>query len=210
MNLIYLIYSINLLKCASDNYTAQDTPIRDQIIIGTKDNDIRQETLKRSWDLETLGREGMKMESAARGGAKINGEDIYKMGTYSFKSLKNKRIQREDHQEDKNHNKTSTTCYNCSKKTNFPIKKHKLNRPARTSRCYNCNRMRHFSKFWKSTKYVRKTYEKEEETKDDAKDTFDRIYNVNLFRITTQHVFKESKAVISKLKLLLIILLERI
>ena len=40
-------------KCASVNCTAEDTIIRDQIIIDTVDNDIRQEALKRSWDLET-------------------------------------------------------------------------------------------------------------------------------------------------------------
>ena len=32
------------------------------------------------------------------------------------------------------------------------------------------------------------------------KDTLDRIYNVNLFRITTQHALKKKTAVISKLK----------
>ena len=39
-----------------------------------------------SWDLDTVQREGMKMERAARGRAEITGEDIYKMGAYSFKS----------------------------------------------------------------------------------------------------------------------------
>ena len=65
-----------------------DTAVRDQIIIRLKSNDIHQEALKKSWDLDTLQREGMKMESAARGGAEINGEDIYKMGAYLLKSLK--------------------------------------------------------------------------------------------------------------------------
>ena len=60
--------------------TAEDTSAQDQIIIGLKSNNICQEALKKSWDLDTLRREGMKMESAARGGAEINGEDIYKMG----------------------------------------------------------------------------------------------------------------------------------
>ena len=65
-------------------YTAEDNAVRDQIIIGPKSNDICQEALKKSWDLDTLKREGMKMESAATGGAEINGEDIYKMGAYTF------------------------------------------------------------------------------------------------------------------------------
>ena len=41
-----------------------------------------------------LTKEGMKMESAARGGAEINGEDIYEMGAYLFKSLKDKQHER--------------------------------------------------------------------------------------------------------------------
>ena len=39
-------------------------------------------------------------------------------------------------------------------------------------------------------KGIRKTGEKNEETRNDAKDTLGRIYNVNLFRTTTQHIFK--------------------
>ena len=74
-------------KCSAERCTAEDTAIRDQIIIGLNSNDMRQEALKKLWDLDTLRREGMKMESAARGGAEINGEDIYKMGAYLFKSI---------------------------------------------------------------------------------------------------------------------------
>ena len=52
----------------------------------------------------------MKMESAAREGAEINGEDMYRMGAYSFKSLKNKQSKKDDAnriQQDK-----GITCYN--------------------------------------------------------------------------------------------------
>ena len=91
------------LYWTADNWTAEDAVILDQIIIVTKENDIRCEILERYGDLETLRRESLKMESAAREVIEIDGEDIYKMGTYSFKSLKNKRIQREHHQENKSH-----------------------------------------------------------------------------------------------------------
>ena len=77
-------------KCTSVDCTAEDTAVRDQIIISLKDDDIHQEALKRSWDLETIRWEGMEMESRARGGAEINEEGMYKMGAYSFKSLKNR------------------------------------------------------------------------------------------------------------------------
>ena len=67
-------------KCTAESCTAEDTAVQDQTIIGLKSNNICQEALKKSWDLDTLRREGMKMKSATRGGAEINGEDIYKMG----------------------------------------------------------------------------------------------------------------------------------
>ena len=38
----------------------------------------------------------MKMGSPARGGAETNGGDMYKMGAYSFKSLKNKQNKKDD------------------------------------------------------------------------------------------------------------------
>ena len=81
-------------KCTTESCTAEDTAIQDQIIIERKNNDIHQEGLKKLWDFDTLQREGMKMESAARGGAEINGEDICKMGAYSFKSSKDKQHKR--------------------------------------------------------------------------------------------------------------------
>ena len=77
-------------KCTSVDCTAEDTAVRDQIIISLKDNDIHQEALKRFWDLETLRWEGMEMKSAARRVAEINEESVYKMWAYSVNLLKNK------------------------------------------------------------------------------------------------------------------------
>ena len=51
-------------KCNSDDCTAENTAVRDQIVIGTHNNSIREEALKKSWDLTTLRTEGMKLESA--------------------------------------------------------------------------------------------------------------------------------------------------
>ena len=36
------------------------------------------------------------MKSTARGGAKINGEEKYKIGTYSFRSMKYKQNKKDD------------------------------------------------------------------------------------------------------------------
>ena len=43
--------------------------MRGQILIGTNNDEIRDEALNFSWGLEELRQEGMKMESAARSGA---------------------------------------------------------------------------------------------------------------------------------------------
>ena len=40
--------------CTAESCTAKDTAVRDQIIIELKSNDIHQEALKKSWDLDTL------------------------------------------------------------------------------------------------------------------------------------------------------------
>ena len=61
---------VNLL-CANDNCTAEKIAIRGQIIIGTSSNPMREEAFKKSWDLDTLRRKGMHMESASRSGAEI-------------------------------------------------------------------------------------------------------------------------------------------
>ena len=70
----------------------------------------------------------MKMQSAAREGAEINGEDMYRMGAYSFKSLKNKQSKKDDAnriQQDK-----GITCYNCGNTITGQTRKHKPNCPA--------------------------------------------------------------------------------
>ncbi|ESP05193.1 hypothetical protein LOTGIDRAFT_152003 [Lottia gigantea] len=58
-------------KCDSPTFTAESTAIRDQIIIGTSNNNIREEALLRDWNLTYLCQKGMAMESAARGGIEI-------------------------------------------------------------------------------------------------------------------------------------------
>ena len=133
-----------------------------------------------SWDLDTLRREDMKMESAARGGGEINGEDIYKRGAYSFKSLKDKQSTEEER---------SITCYNCGTKSGTPIKRYKVNCPVRSAKCYNCQRVGHFSEFCKSIKNIRKGEEKIE-TDPYMKGIHERVYNFSLFSLTTQNILK--------------------
>ena len=69
------------------------------------------------------------------------------------------------------------------------MKRHKVNCPARSAKCYNCKRIGHVSKFCKTTKNIRKVEEKIE-TDQDMKDIYEKVDNVNLFRITTQNILK--------------------
>ena len=61
-------------KCNNNECTGEETAIRDQIIIGTSNRDIREEALLRAWDLKALRNEGMKMESAQRSRIEISRE----------------------------------------------------------------------------------------------------------------------------------------
>ena len=54
-------------KCESSTCSAEEIAIRDQTIIGLKDDFIREEALKHSWKLSDLRTNGMRLESAARG-----------------------------------------------------------------------------------------------------------------------------------------------
>ena len=78
-------------KCTSAACTSEKVAVRDQVIIGTSDTNIRDEALKQSWDLIQLRQEGMEMESAARSGAQISGDGnnvLNKIGKYSFSNMK--------------------------------------------------------------------------------------------------------------------------
>ena len=49
---------------------------------------IREEALLRSWDLQKLRTEGIKIESASKGGPDIAGDSPYKLEKYSHKNIK--------------------------------------------------------------------------------------------------------------------------
>ena len=68
-------------KCDHKHCSAEDIAIRDQLLIGLRNNIIRKEALKTSWDLKQLWHEGMKMERAARDSSEIAGDNnLYKVG----------------------------------------------------------------------------------------------------------------------------------
>ena len=60
-------------KC-NDACTVRDTLIRDQIIVGTTDNEIRKQALNEQWGLTDVVAKGRQMEAAAVGSQKIKKE----------------------------------------------------------------------------------------------------------------------------------------
>ena len=78
-------------KCG-DNCTIGDVMIKDQILFGTREAEIRKTALKEDWDLATLLKKGRAMEASDRGAAVIKQEppdEVKRMkpGKYSRKSM---------------------------------------------------------------------------------------------------------------------------
>ena len=162
-------------NCENGGCTAQEVAIRDQILIGTTDNAIRDEALKQAWSLKNLRIEGMKMESAARSGALLSGDSpVNKMGKYSnLKSGEHKTKQ------------NTCSCYNCGNKVTGSIFKHKQKCPAKSHQCQKCQKSGHFASVCKS-KTVKvvdsqddETSNKDEDNDEEEKDT----YGIDIFRI---------------------------
>ena len=83
-------------KCKNKECTAKDILIRDQILVGTNHETIREDTLKNQWNLNDLLRKGRITESGILAVSQIKPEQTYdvnrgKAGVYSRKfSKKNK------------------------------------------------------------------------------------------------------------------------
>ena len=170
-------------NCENVNCNAHEISISEQMVIGTRSSKIR-EALMKSWNLQDLRREGMKIESASRGGAEITGEQVNKTGKYSYRSMR----------KDKEANskvKPKLTCFNCGyliHKGSISI--HKENCPARKQACKNCSKMGHFASVSRQYKPVKLVdLDKEEENKADDKhddnSEEDPVYNINLFHVKT-------------------------
>ena len=76
------------LRCPAADCSAEFTAIRDQVIIGCLNDEIREEALKKSWLFDELRQEGMRIESASKGASAISGDALNKLGKYSIKNAK--------------------------------------------------------------------------------------------------------------------------
>ena len=161
------------LKCHNVDCTSESTNIRDQINIGMTENSIRQESMKLNWNLDTLRRDGMAMESSIRGGAELAGEKaINKVGKYAFRKTKF----------DENNSEKTIECFNCGGKVTGSIYHHKSKIcPARKATCKKCGRIGHYDKCCRSKQRINIIRDEEEEKNDNANG--ETLYSFNLFMI---------------------------
>ena len=167
-------------KCTHDDCTAEKIAVRDQILIGTSNCTIRKEALMKSWQLQDLRQEGMKLESAARGNSEISGEtEVNKLGAYSYQNIK----QRTSNQGNPKNPPREINCFNCHENFKGPPFKHKEVCKARNSTCGKCSRTGHFTHCCRSRSDeppVRYT------NSDNIKpDDSNPIYNASIFRVTS-------------------------
>ena len=107
-------------KCGAD-CTVIDTMVKDQILFGTRDADIRKSALKEDWNLATLLTNGRALEASNLGAAVIKQEppeEIKRMkpGKYSKKNTFHKKggdVRKKDTPSSK-HGKTHHKCKTCS------------------------------------------------------------------------------------------------
>ena len=123
-------------KCTSATCTVQDTMVRDQIIIGTNNNEIRKNALKIQWNLTDLINNGRALEAATHGAQKIHPLEyqetpvsrIKKPGKYSRKKPTPRNLYEGE-----------SKCRNCSSRW----RKQGSNCPALKRECFDCNRTGH-------------------------------------------------------------------
>ena len=171
-------------KCAKDDCSAEETATRDQIVSGTRYQNIREEALLKSCDLATLRSEGMKMESAMKGGCEIGGEgDVNRIGKYSYKNTKiQPKHQHQEQQQQHNARKPQNKhCFFCGE----TYSKHHLSKcKGKKNKCSKCSKMGHLPSVCNSSKDVMNV---EPDTNEDIHDADgeNTTYNINLFVINS-------------------------
>ena len=135
-------------KCASQTCNVKDTLIRDQIIIGTTNSEVRKNALKNQWQLNDLIKNGRALEAATWGAEQIKQEQaataasvsrIKQPGKYSRKNNRNK-IQPTQFKTSNKDNSTHTDCTTCSSK----FCKGGKHCTAQGRECFDCGKEGHF------------------------------------------------------------------
>ena len=173
-------------KCQHADCTAETTAVRDQILIGTINNQVRTEALLKGWNLPDLRTEGTKIESASRSEAEISGGVINKVSKYNFSNLKNKKRAEAS-------GGGSLTCFNCAENFKGPPVRHKMHCKAKDHICDVCGRQGHLEKCCRrARKDVKQTTTNT--STDESSEDLQRVsiaqsqfYDLNIFRVNIDH-----------------------
>ena len=157
-------------RCESASCSAEMTAIRDQVVIGMVSESIREEALKQSWSLSELRTEGMRLESATKSASEISGENLNKLGKYSFKNTKKA--------SSKARSNEPANCYRCGFSSSWKeVIAHAKTCPAKSSTCSKCNKVGHDSSVCRGEAQVNEVNVTSGESNDEP------VYNVNVFRL---------------------------
>ena len=66
-------------KCESAACTVRDTLVRDRIVSGTSNDEIRRAALKKEWTLADVIKKGKVLEAASKGADRISGQLVYQV-----------------------------------------------------------------------------------------------------------------------------------
>ena len=150
--------------------TVRDTMVRDQLILGTKDDEIRRQALHEQWDLATLIQKGRSLEAATHGASEIKTEGSTRIkteeGEYSgIRRTKPKKYSRKYEArnrmpKNKNNEQTNKSCDTCSSQY---CKGKKC--PGKEVTCFACNKRGHYkgAKVCKNSRNARRLEDSEDE-----------------------------------------------
>ena len=132
-------------KC-SDACTVVDTMIKDQILFGTRDTEVRKAALKEDWDVKTLLKKGRAMEASTLGMAVIKEEPTdeirrTKPGRFSRKNKDYLKIKEERGKSDYKSSKPGTKCKTCTYHACDGGKRCR----GRNGTCYACQKPGHYA-----------------------------------------------------------------
>ena len=164
--------------CAVDSDCMSTTnAVRDQIVIGTDKEKVREQALLKGWNLDNLRKEGMKMESASRGEESISSGAVNKLGAYSFNNLR----KRADGLQKPPGSKK--VCFRCG--DGF-TKNHLQACKATSAKCSNCRKVGHFARVCKSPAGSVKAVHEDREDDESEVEVEEQIYELNIWAVNVK------------------------